>query len=372
MTVLARQTQDANRGLHVHHLAMQYAGGYDAVRCVDLDITDGERYCLVGGVDSGKTALCKTLCGIESATYGSILLDGVDITAAHPRVRNMAMTFGRESFRAGQSLRKQLHAVVSMHGLDAAQMQERMNMLAKAFGLQDVLDIPTRKLDDAQIAAAALLRVCLRPVRVRLIDDPARDCAQDVRERLYGILSEIVQKDDAICLFTARNLQDCMCMRPTQIGVLWQGVSVQSVQVGTSYQKGVEQMLPNGVSKQPAPKSKSTQEIGAQSAQSCGTQQNIALQSSQVAEILSNVPEHYASAIVAGGTEDAARLIRQDGQWLCLWDNGETCVADPPPVCSYEDCTVILVRRSDQTLIPYYFDAASGYRLGGLSIRSHT
>lgn len=321
MTVLVRQTQDADHGLHVHHLAMQYAGGYDAVRCVDLDITDGERYCLVGGVDSGKTALCKTLCGIESATYGSILLDGVDITGAHPRARNMAMTFGRESFRAGQSLRKQLHAIVSMHGLDTEQMQERISMLAKAFGLQDMLDIPTRKLDDAQIAAAALLRVCLRPVRVRLIDDPARDCAQDVRERLYGILSEIVQKDNAICLFTARNLQDVMCMRPTQISVLWQGVSVQSV--------------------------------------------------SQVDTLLS-APEHYASALVAGGTEDAARLIRQDGQWYCLWDNGETCIADPPPVCSYEDCTVILVRRNDQTLIPYYFDAASGYRLGGLSIRSYS
>jgi peptide/nickel transport system ATP-binding protein len=76
----------AERGtalLRVQDLRKSFGEGSDAVQVlagVDLEITPGESVGLVGESGSGKTTLARCVLGLESATGGSIVFDGVDIT----------------------------------------------------------------------------------------------------------------------------------------------------------------------------------------------------------------------------------------------------------------------------------------------------
>ncbi|MEO7761526.1 MAG: ATP-binding cassette domain-containing protein, partial [Casimicrobiaceae bacterium] len=63
----------------VSHLAKTYASGFQALKHVDLEIRRGEIFALLGPNGAGKTTLISIICGIVTATEGSVVVDGHDI-----------------------------------------------------------------------------------------------------------------------------------------------------------------------------------------------------------------------------------------------------------------------------------------------------
>jgi len=59
-----------------------YAGGFQALKSISLDIRRGEIFALLGPNGAGKTTLISIICGIVKATSGTIIADG------HDAVRN--------------------------------------------------------------------------------------------------------------------------------------------------------------------------------------------------------------------------------------------------------------------------------------------
>ena len=55
-------------------------GDFTAVNNVDLDIYQGELFCLLGGSGCGKTTLLRMLAGFEKPSSGKILIDGQDMS----------------------------------------------------------------------------------------------------------------------------------------------------------------------------------------------------------------------------------------------------------------------------------------------------
>ncbi|MBR4746895.1 MAG: ATP-binding cassette domain-containing protein, partial [Desulfovibrio sp.] len=51
------------------------------VKKVDLTVGDGRFVVVTGPNGGGKSTLAKLIAGIETPTAGSILMDGVDVTA---------------------------------------------------------------------------------------------------------------------------------------------------------------------------------------------------------------------------------------------------------------------------------------------------
>ncbi len=55
-----------------------YAGGFEALKHIDLDIKRGEIFALLGPNGAGKTTLINIICGIVNATGGTVTADGRD------------------------------------------------------------------------------------------------------------------------------------------------------------------------------------------------------------------------------------------------------------------------------------------------------
>ena len=60
-------------------LTKTYAGGFQALKRVDLDIRRGEIFALLGPNGAGKTTLISIVCGIVTASSGSVVVAGHDI-----------------------------------------------------------------------------------------------------------------------------------------------------------------------------------------------------------------------------------------------------------------------------------------------------
>ncbi len=76
MTTPLSNTQAA---VSIAGLSKTYAGGFQALKHVDLDIRRGEIFALLGPNGAGKTTLISIVCGIVTASVGRVTVAGHDI-----------------------------------------------------------------------------------------------------------------------------------------------------------------------------------------------------------------------------------------------------------------------------------------------------
>jgi ABC-2 type transport system ATP-binding protein len=68
-------------------LAKTYKSGFQALKNVDLEIRRGEIFALLGPNGAGKTTLISIICGIVTASHGTVTADGHDIVRDYRAAR---------------------------------------------------------------------------------------------------------------------------------------------------------------------------------------------------------------------------------------------------------------------------------------------
>ena len=75
--------------LSISHLNKTYQSGFQALKDINLEISKGEIFALLGQNGAGKTTLISIICGIVSPSSGLILVDGKDIIGDYREAREL-------------------------------------------------------------------------------------------------------------------------------------------------------------------------------------------------------------------------------------------------------------------------------------------
>src|ERR1700751_4169056 len=75
--------------ISVSRLDKTYASGFQALKCINLDIRAGEIFALLGPNGAGKTTLIGIICGIVTASTGQVMVAGRDIVRDYRAARPM-------------------------------------------------------------------------------------------------------------------------------------------------------------------------------------------------------------------------------------------------------------------------------------------
>ena len=67
--------------ISIKNLSKTYASGFQALKSINLEIRRGEIFALLGPNGAGKTTLISIICGLASASEGSVVADGHDIVS---------------------------------------------------------------------------------------------------------------------------------------------------------------------------------------------------------------------------------------------------------------------------------------------------
>lgn len=78
MSLSSQAVNTADPIVSVRGVSKTYAGGFQALKRVDLDIRRGEIFALLGPNGAGKTTLISIVCGIANASEGVVIADGHD------------------------------------------------------------------------------------------------------------------------------------------------------------------------------------------------------------------------------------------------------------------------------------------------------
>ncbi|QKX15958.1 ABC transporter ATP-binding protein [Microbulbifer sp. YPW1] len=90
--------------ISVQNVGKTYAGGFTALKSVDLEINPGEIFALLGPNGAGKTTLISIICGIVNPTSGTVLADGHNIQrefrAARSKIGLVPQELSTDSFES--------------------------------------------------------------------------------------------------------------------------------------------------------------------------------------------------------------------------------------------------------------------------------
>jgi putative ABC transport system ATP-binding protein len=178
------------RGLHLTVPAS--AGPVNILRGIDLDIGAGEAVGVVGPSGSGKTSLLMVLAGLESATSGSVVLAGQEITGldedALARLRREQIGIVFQAFFLIPTMTALENVAIPLELAGVRDATARAEQSLRAVGLGHRLTHLPGQLSGGEQQRVALARAFAPRPRLLLADEPTGNLDRATGEAVMDLL----------------------------------------------------------------------------------------------------------------------------------------------------------------------------------------
>ncbi|MFJ9722898.1 ABC transporter ATP-binding protein [Streptomyces sp. NPDC101209] len=204
-------------------------GPVTALDGLELDVREGEFFCLLGPSGAGKTTTLKTVAGLERPDSGTVLLDGEDMAGVEPYDRGVAMCFESYALYPHKSAYDNLVSPLRSprHRLPAAEARDRVHAIAELLGIGALLDRPVGRLSNGQRQRIALGRVLVRPARAFLLDEPLSHLDAKLRQQMRAELKAIGDVRRTTTLYVTHDSVEALALGD-RTGVIRDGRIVQT------------------------------------------------------------------------------------------------------------------------------------------------
>lgn len=200
-----------------------------AVDGVDLDIVDGEFFCLLGPSGSGKTTLLRMIAGFELPTEGTIALRGHDVTTLAPFDRDVNTVFQDYALFPHMTVQKNVEYGLKVKGVKSAERRERASEALASVALESYGERKPSQLSGGQRQRVALARALVNRPKVLLLDEPLGALDLKLRQQMQVELKNIQHRAGITFVFVTHDQEEALTMSD-RIAVFNQG---RIEQIGT-------------------------------------------------------------------------------------------------------------------------------------------
>ena len=172
------------------------------VRAVSLSVRRGEVVGLLGPNGAGKTTCFYMITGLIPVDYGTIELDGNDVTSL-PMYRRARLGIGylpqEASIFRGMTAEQNIRATAELVEPDPARLEAMVEELMAEFGVEHVRDTPAIALSGGERRRVEIARALATHPSYILLDEPLagidpiavndiRDLVRHLKDRGIGVL----------------------------------------------------------------------------------------------------------------------------------------------------------------------------------------
>jgi len=178
-----------------------YKSGHVALQGVDLDIAKGEIFALLGPNGAGKTTLIGIVCGVVTATSGTVAVDGHDNVRDWRRARakiglvpQELSTEAFETVRATVTHSRGLFGKAPDHGF--------IETLLKDLSLYDKRDAKIMTLSGGMKRRVLIAKALAHEPEILFLDEPTAGVDVSLRRDMWNLVRSLRERGVTIILTT--------------------------------------------------------------------------------------------------------------------------------------------------------------------------
>ena len=195
------------------HLTKSFAGARPrrVLDDVSFDVARGELVALVGESGVGKSTLLNLIAGLERPDSGSIVVDGVDLTAldddALTVLRRERIGFVFQSFHILPylSVAQNVALPLALNGRRDAAADARTRAMLDAVRLGDRLASMPRELSGGELQRVAIARALVHAPKLVLADEPTGNLDPDSAAQVIALLRDCAKANGATTLIATHS-----------------------------------------------------------------------------------------------------------------------------------------------------------------------
>ncbi len=221
-------TNNENNFIDIKGISKNF-GDVVAVDNVDLEIKKGELFSILGASGSGKTTLLRILAGLEMPSQGSVLIDGIDMTAMAPYERPVNIMFQNYALFPHMSVFDNIAYGLKKEGQTKEAIEEKVQRMLSLVKLDGYDSRKPNQLSGGQSQRVALARSLIKEPKVLLLDEPMAALDKKLRQSTQFELMDIHDELGITFVIVTHDQEEAMTLSD-RIAIMEEG---QFVQIGS-------------------------------------------------------------------------------------------------------------------------------------------
>jgi NitT/TauT family transport system ATP-binding protein len=216
--------------LHVDDLRLTYRNAQTgrltaALEGVRFAVRDREFVSIVGPSGCGKTTLLSCLAGLIAPTSGTIQMDGVAVSGAHP---SRAMVFQSPTLLPWATVRRNVAYGLALQGKTGIEHATRVADLVKLVGLEGFEDHYPHELSGGMQQRVNLARALAVEPDVLLMDEPFAALDAQTRDVMQTELLRVWEHERRTVIFVTHQIEEAVYLSDRVIVMSRRPAAVQA------------------------------------------------------------------------------------------------------------------------------------------------
>lgn len=187
--------------IKIDNVRKSYAGGFEALKGINLEINRGEILALLGPNGAGKTTLINAICGVVVPNSGTITVDGYDVVKDFRQTRSMIGLVPQELQL--EAFEKVFQNVSFTRGLYGKKKNPAViEKILKDLSLWDKKDNRLRELSGGMKRRALIAKALSHEPQILFLDEPTAGVDITLRRDMWRVVKQLQEKGVTIILTT--------------------------------------------------------------------------------------------------------------------------------------------------------------------------
>ncbi|QSX79209.1 ABC transporter ATP-binding protein [Agrilutibacter solisilvae] len=183
-------------------------GTVNAVEGVSFQAHDGQITGLLGPNGAGKTTTLRMLYTLMTPDRGSVDVDGTDAARAPEAVRRaLGVLPDARGVYKRLTARENIAYFGELHGMSAADIAKRTDILSRALDMGDILDRQTEGFSQGQRTKTAIARALVHDPKNVILDEPTNGLDVMTTRAMRGFLQQLKAEGRCV-IFSSHIMQE--------------------------------------------------------------------------------------------------------------------------------------------------------------------
>lgn len=187
--------------LEIKHLYVSFTKEFYVLNDINLELKNGQRLTIVGNKESGRTAMLRTLVGLESMAKGEISYKNIPIEKIDFQ-NDISIGYlpVNAPFLEKKTVKQNIEYVLKLRTNDVSLLDAKINNALVEFGLDYIKNKKVKELGYLDRLKLAIARLSVRNIDVFLIDDIFDKLSPLERKRIIKSIKDLIKLNNATAI----------------------------------------------------------------------------------------------------------------------------------------------------------------------------